>query len=99
VPDFAHPGIAVRRSLCIPARTDDGNLYKLEPMNFHDWYEACVGGRWYNFDAARRHPRGGRVAVAYRRAAADVSIFRQFGPALYPREIPVQAETLDSAPD
>jgi len=68
-------------------------------MDFHAWFEAYVGGRWFTFDATQPHPRGGRVTVAYGRDAADVAIFNQFGPALHPREMSVRVEILNSAPD
>ena len=73
--ELAHLGIALSRSLCIPARIVVGYLHELEPMDFHAWFEAYVGGRWYTFDATQAVPRGGRVAVAYGRDAADVAIF------------------------
>ena len=67
--ELAHLGIALSRSLCIPARIVVGYLHELEPMDFHAWFEAYVGGRWYTFDATQALPRGGRVAVAYGRDA------------------------------
>ena len=97
--ELAHLGIALCRGLCIPARMVVGYMHELEPMDFHAWFEAYVGGRWYTFDATQLHPRGGRVTVAYGRDAADVAIFNQFGPVLYPREMSVRVEMLDSAPD
>ena len=96
--ELAHLGIALSRSLCIPARIVVGYLHELERMDFHAWFEAYVGGRWYTFDATQAVPRGGRVAVAYGRDAADVAIFNQFGPALYPRTIGVRVEMLDARP-
>jgi transglutaminase-like putative cysteine protease len=39
-----------------------------------------VGGRWYTFDATQTEPRGGRIAVAYGRDAADVALFSEYGP-------------------
>lgn len=96
--DFAHLGIALCRGLCIPARMVVGYLYKLEPMDFHAWFEAYVDGRWYTFDPTQQEPRGGRVRVAYGRDAADVAVFNQFGPALYPTRMEVQVEELDSPP-
>ena len=68
-------------------------------MNFHAWFEAYVGGRWYTFDATQVSPIGGRVMVAYGRNAADVAIFTQFGPALYPRQMSVHVEMLDWVPE
>jgi transglutaminase-like putative cysteine protease len=97
--EFAHMGIALCRGLCIPARMVVGYLHGLEPMDFHAWFEAYVGGRWYTFDATQPRPRGGRVTVAYGRDAADVAIFNQFGPALYPARMKVTVEKLDSPPD
>lgn len=97
--ELAHLGIALCRGLCIPARMVVGYMHKLEPMDFHAWFEAYVGGRWYTFDATQPGPRGGRVTVAYGRDAADVAIFNQFGPALYPREMSVRVEILDAAPE
>ena len=43
-------------------------------------------------------PRGGRVAVGYGRDAADVAMFNQFRPALYPRAMEVGVEMLDTRP-
>jgi transglutaminase-like putative cysteine protease len=97
--ELSHLGIALCRGLCIPARMVVGYLHELEPMDFHAWFEAYVGGRWFTFDATQPHPRGGRVTVAYGRDAADVAIFNQFGPALHPREMSVRVEILNSAPD
>lgn len=79
--DFAHLGIALCRSLSIPARMVVGYLHELEPMDLHAWFEAFVGERWYTFDATQEEPRGGRIAIAYGRDAADVALATQFGPA------------------
>lgn len=92
--ELAHLGIALCRSLCIPARMVVGYLYDLQPMDFHAWFEAYVGGRWYTFDPTQPEPRGGRVIVAYGHDAADVAIFNQFGPALYPKQMAVRVERL-----
>jgi transglutaminase-like putative cysteine protease len=78
--DFAHLGIALCRSLNIPARMVVGYLYQLEPMDLHAWFEAFVGDRWYIFDATQKEPRGNRIAIAYGRDAADVALSTQFGP-------------------
>jgi transglutaminase-like putative cysteine protease len=61
-----------------------GYLYQLEPMDLHAWFEAYVGGRWYNFDATQAELKDGYVAVGYGRDAADVAICNQFGPPVYP---------------
>ncbi len=79
--DFAHLGMALCRSLNIPARMVVGYLYRLDPMDQHAWFEAFVGGRWYTFDPTQPEPRGGRIATAYGRDAADVALATQFGPA------------------
>jgi transglutaminase-like putative cysteine protease len=78
--DFAHLGIALCRSLDLPARMVVGYLHELDPMDQHAWFEAFVGGRWFTFDATQRQPKGNRVAVAYGRDAADVALVTQFGP-------------------
>lgn len=86
--DFAHLGIALCRSLNIPARMVVGYLHELDPMDLHAWFEAYVGlnstdetqGRWYTFDATQAQPRGNRIAIAYGRDAADVALATQFGP-------------------
>ncbi len=78
--DFSHIGIALCRSLSIPARLVVGYLYGLVPMDLHAWFEAFVGGRWYTFDATQAKLTGGYVAIGYGRDAADVAVFNQFGP-------------------
>ena len=92
--DLAHLGIALCRALCIPARMVVGYLHGLQPMDFHAWFEAYVGGRWYTFDATQPTPVGGRVIIAYGHDAADVAVFSQFGPSLYPYEMSVKVEHL-----
>jgi transglutaminase-like putative cysteine protease len=97
--DLAHLGIALCRALCIPARMVVGYLHGLQPMDFHAWFEAYVGGHWYTFDATQDVPRGGRVTVAHGHDAADVAIFNQFGPALSPTVMQVSVELLQAAPE
>ena len=92
--DLAHFGIALCRSLSIPARMVVGYLYGLEPMDLHAWFEAYVGGRWYIFDATQAELKGGYVAVGYGRDAADVAIYNQFGPAVYPTAQSVRVERI-----
>ena len=77
--DFAHVGIALCRSLQIPARMVVGYLYRLKPMDLHAWFEAYVGGRWYTFDATQEAPRGGRIVLAYGHDAADVAFISDYG--------------------
>jgi transglutaminase-like putative cysteine protease len=92
--DLAHLGIAMCRSLSIPARMVVGYLHELEPMDMHAWFEAYVGGRWYTFDATQARLHGGYVAVGYGRDAADVAIYSQFGPAVFPQGQNVQVEQI-----
>jgi transglutaminase-like putative cysteine protease len=92
--DLAHLGIALCRSLSIPARMVVGYLYQLEPMDLHAWFEAYVGGRWYTFDATQAELRGGYVAVGYGRDAADVAVYNQYGPAVYPTAQTVHVERI-----
>ena len=96
--DLAHLGIALCRSISIPSRMVVGFLYGLEPMDLHAWFEAYVGGRWYTFDPTDDALRGGRLAVAYGRDAADVSIYHQFGPPAIFSNIDVQVALLDGDP-
>jgi transglutaminase-like putative cysteine protease len=78
--DLAHLGIALCRSISIPARMVVGYLLDLQPMDLHAWFEAWVGGRWYTFDPTQQALDKPRVAIAYGRDAADVAIYHQFGP-------------------
>jgi len=93
--DLAHLGIAMCRSLSIPARMVVGYLHELEPMDMHAWFEAYVGGRWYAFDATQAELKGGYVAIGYGRDAADVAVYNQFGPAVYPREQAIRVELIE----
>lgn len=94
--DLAHLGMAMCRSLSIPARMVVGYRYQLEPMDLHAWFEAFVGGRWYTFDAMQSQSKGGYVAIAYGRDAADVAIYTQFGPAVFPISQAVSVELLEA---
>lgn len=93
--DLSHLGIALCRSLNIPARLVVGYLYGLEPMDLHAWFEAYVGGRWYTFDATQPELRGGYVVMGYGRDAADVAIFNQFGPPVYPITESIRVDLLE----
>lgn len=93
--DLAHLGIALCRSLCIPARMVVGYLHGLKPMDMHAWFEAFVGGRWYTFDATQKSgPKGGYVAIGYGQDAADVAVFNQFGQSIYVMEHYISVERL-----
>jgi len=93
--DLAHLGIALCRSLSIPARMVVGYLHGLEPMDLHAWFEAFVSGRWYTFDATQTWLKGGYVAIGYGRDAADVAVYTQFGPAVYPNAQKVSVQRLE----
>jgi transglutaminase-like putative cysteine protease len=84
--DYAHLGIALCRSLNIPARYCTGYLgdYGTPPpwgtMDFAGWFEAYLGDRWYTFDPRNNTPRIGRVLIARGRDACDVALSSTFGP-------------------
>jgi transglutaminase-like putative cysteine protease len=77
--DFAHLGIALCRSINIPARMVVGFLKDLPFSDLHAWFEAFVGDRWYTFDAIQKTTTGGRIVLAYGRDANDVAFITQFG--------------------
>jgi transglutaminase-like putative cysteine protease len=76
--DYAHAGIALCRSLDIPARMVVGYLFDLKPMDMHAWFQAYLGGRWFTFDATQEEPKGNRIIIAYGKDAADVAIATYF---------------------
>jgi len=78
--DFSHIGLSLCRALSLPARMVVGYLHGLEPMDLHAWFETFLDGRWYTFDATQENPRGGRIAIAYGRDAADVALITNLGP-------------------
>jgi len=96
--DMAHLGIACCRALSIPARMVVGYLDKLEPMDLHAWFEAYVGNRWYTFDPTQVNLKGGRVAIAFGRDAADVAIYTQFGDPVELSSMQVNVERLPGPP-
>lgn len=93
--DLSHLGIALCRSLCIPARLVVGFLYGLKPMDLHAWFEAYIGQRWYTFDATQTELAGGYVVIGYGRDAADVAVYNQFGPAVYPKTQDVRVQLIE----
>tara|TARA_R110002167_G_scaffold71819_1_gene202498 strand:+ start:1180 stop:2028 length:849 start_codon:yes stop_codon:yes gene_type:complete len=95
--DLSHLGIALCRSLSIPARLVVGYMYGLEPMDLHAWFEAYVGGRWYTFDATQYEPRSAYVVIGYGRDAADVAIYNQFGPPVCPINKDIRVQLLEKS--
>lgn len=77
--DYAHLGIALTRSLNIPARMVVGYQYRLEPMDLHAWFEAFVGGRWFTFDGVQDQCCGNRIMIGFGRDAADVALASTYG--------------------
>lgn len=83
--DFAHIGVMFCRAMNIPARyacgylPDIGVPYDPNPMDFHAWFEAYVGGAWRTFDARHNKPRIGRVLIARGRDAVDTALLTSYG--------------------
>ena len=77
--DYAHLGVALTRSLNIPARMVVGYMYNLQPMDLHAWFEAYVGGRWFTFDGVQKQCCGNRIMIGYGRDAADVALTANYG--------------------
>ena len=97
--DLSHLGIALCRSLSIPARLVVGYLQGLDPMDMHAWFEAYIAGRWYAFDATQDELKPGYVAIGYGRDAADVAVYNQFGLAVYPLSQEIRVAHADPAAD
>jgi transglutaminase-like putative cysteine protease len=85
--DFALLSVAFCRALNIPARYTFGYLPDIAveppdaPMDFHTWFEAYLGDRWYTFDARHNMPRIGRVVIGRGRDAVDVALTTAYGAA------------------
>jgi transglutaminase-like putative cysteine protease len=79
--DFAHLAIALCRGLSIPARYVSGYAVDLQPPDFHGFFEAYLGERWYLFDATRLAPVSGLVRIADGHDAADVPFATLMGAA------------------
>ena len=79
--DYAHVAIALCRAIGIPARYVAGYAVKLDPPDFHGFFEAFLGQRWFLFDATRLAPVGGLVRIGTGRDAADVSFATLIGSA------------------
>lgn len=94
--DFAHLAIALCRSINIPARIVVGYLYELEPMDLHAWFEVYLGNSWHRFDATQKEKKNGYVVIAYGRDAADVAVYNQYGPTLFPTFQKVKVKSLNN---
>jgi len=85
--DYAHLAIALCRAMCIPARYVAGYAVGLEPPDFHGFFEAYLGSRWYLFDATRMAPVDGLVRIGTGRDAADASFATIIGAATMTRQV------------
>jgi transglutaminase-like putative cysteine protease len=83
--DFALLATGLCRAINIPARYTFGYLPDVgvdapeAPMDFHAWFEAYLGDRWYTFDARHNTPRIGRIVTGRGRDAVDVAMVTQYG--------------------
>lgn len=96
--DYAHLAIALCRALCIPARYVSGYAVALEPPDFHGFFEAYLGDRWYLFDATRLAPVEGLVRIGTGRDAADVPFATLIGAALLIKKTVTAQELTDEIP-
>lgn len=80
--DFAHLGIAICRTLGIPARYVSAYAARLDPPDFHAVFEAYLlgpgGGGWYLFDPTRMSDPAGIVRIGIGRDAAEVAFCSPF---------------------
>jgi transglutaminase-like putative cysteine protease len=103
--DFAHLAITFCRALNIPARYVFGYMPDLgvpephSPMDFHAWFEAYLGDRWWTFDARFNTPRIGRIPIGIGRDAVDVAMVTSYGPAAFRRMAVWADETTEDAAD
>lgn len=82
--DFAHLAVTFCRALDIPARYTFGYLPDIEkkaiyPMDFHAWFEAYLGDRWWTFDPRNNDRRKGRIVVGRGCDAVDVAMVTTYG--------------------
>jgi len=102
--DFALMSVALCRALNIPARYTFGYLPDIDveppdtPMDFHAWFEAYLGGRWYTFDARHNRPRVGRVVVGRGRDAVDVALTTSYGSTIL-KQMTVWADAVEDVVD
>lgn len=96
--DFAHLAVTFCRSLDIPARYTFGYLPDIDvvsayPMDFHAWFEAYLGDRWWTFDPRNNERRIGRIVVGRGRDALDVAMVTTYQNAVF-NELSVWADRL-----
>ena len=91
--DFAHVALTLCRALSIPARYVSGYAVGLTPPDFHGFFEAYLGTRWYLFDATRMAPRDGLVRIGTGRDAADAAFATVIGAATL-KDMTVSAQEL-----
>ena len=82
--DFAHLAVTFCRALDIPARYTFGYLPDIDkkslyPMDFHAWFEAYLGDRWWTFDPRNNDRRRGRIVVGRGCDAVDVALATTYG--------------------
>lgn len=78
--DFAHLGVALCRSLNIPARFVFGYAeFPDPPPDFHALFEAYVGNQWVLFDATRMAPIDKIVRIGTGTDAKDVAFATIYG--------------------
>lgn len=97
--DYAHLAITLCRALCIPARYVSGYAVGLEPPDFHGFFEAYLGDRWYLFDATRMVPTHGLVRIGAGRDAADSSFATIIGAAVLQQMAVTAREITDEIPE
>jgi transglutaminase-like putative cysteine protease len=83
--DYQHLAVTLCRALGVPARYTSGYLGSIRvpddgsPMDFSAWFQAYLGGRWWDFDARYNTPRIGRTLMSAGRDAADTALLTTFG--------------------
>lgn len=96
--DYAHLAIALCRALCIPARYVSGYAVALDPPDFHGFFEAYLGDRWYLFDATRLAPVEGLIRIGTGRDAADVPFATIIGRATLKKKLVAAQELTEEIP-
>jgi len=89
--DSAHLAMALCRALCILACYIAGYTVGLMPPNFHGFFEAALGARWYVCDTTRMAPMNGLARISGGRDAAHGSFASILGAAML-HQMTVSAE-------